>query len=142
MEAKQNAVIALHLDKKTPIQIVRSLKHLKVNERFVYRVIKRYKETGSVDDRPRSGRPKSARTQETVEKVKEEIRQNPGRSAREMAKELDISSSSMQLLLKKDIGLNSCKQQNVHELTATDINKIGRTNSQSRQKVVTSSESD
>lgn len=118
MEMKRNAVIALHLGKKSTMDIVRELKHLKIDRWFVYRTIKRYNETGSVNDRPRSGRPKSATTKKIVKKVRERIRQNPRRSANEMAKDMKISQSSMKRILDKDLGLKPYKHQKVHELTA------------------------
>ena len=118
MEMKRNVVIALHLGKKSPIQIVRLLKHLKINERFVYRTIERYNETGSVNDRPRCGRPKSATKKSTVKKVKKRINRNPRRSATQMAKDMGISRGSMSSILKNDLELKPYKRQKVHELTA------------------------
>ena len=118
MDMKRNAVIALHLGKKSTIEIVRLLKHLEIDRWFVYRTIKRYNETGSVNDRPRSGRPKSATSKKIVKNVRDRIRRNPGRSANEMAKEMNVSSSSMQRLLKNDLGLKPYKQQKMHKLTA------------------------
>lgn len=118
MEMKRNAVIALFLGKKSQIAIVRELKHLKINKSFVSRTIKRWNETGSVNDRPRSGRPKSATTKSTVKKVRERIRRNPRRSANQMAKEMEVSTGSMNSLLKKNLGLKAYKRQKVHELTA------------------------
>ena len=118
MEMKRNVVIAIHMGKKSPIQIVRALKHLEINKWFVYLTINRWNETGSVNDRPRSGRPKSATSKNTVKKVRERIRRNPRRSANEMAKEMEVSSSSMQRILENDLGLKPYKRQKVHELTA------------------------
>lgn len=111
MEMKRNAVIALYLGKKSTMDIVRELKHLKI-------VIKRYNETGTVNDRPRSGRPKSATTKSTVKKVKKRINRNPRRSATQMAKDMEISRGSMSSILKNDLGLKPYKRQKVHELTA------------------------
>ena len=118
MDMKRNAVIALHLCKKSTIEIVRMLKHLKINRTFVYRTIKRYNETGTVNDRPRNGCPKSATTKSTVKKVRERIRRNPRRSANQMAKEMEVSTGSMNSLLKNDLELKAYKRQKVHDLTA------------------------
>lgn len=118
MEVKRNAVIALHLGEKSVMEIVRALKHLNINRKFVYRTIKRWNETGSVNDRPKSGRPKSATSKNTVKKVKKRVDRNPRRSAREMAKEMSISTESMNRILKKDLGLKPYKRQKVHDLTA------------------------
>lgn len=118
MEMKRNAVIALYLGKKSTMQIVRDLKHLKIHKSFVCRTIKRWNETGSVKDKPRSGRPKSATTKSTVKKVRERIRRNLRRSANELAKELHVSTESMNRILKNDLGLKPYKRQKVHELSA------------------------
>lgn len=123
MEMKRKAVIALHLEKKSPIQIVRSLKRLKINEKFVYRTIKRYSETGGTNDRPRSGRPKSVTTENMVKKVKKLIDQNPNCSANRMATVMGISRQSVQRILKEELGLNPCKHQN--ELTVNNQGKVG-----------------
>lgn len=42
MQIKRNAIIALHLSKKSAMEIVRDLKQLKINQTWVYRTIKRY----------------------------------------------------------------------------------------------------
>lgn len=115
MDAKRDAVIALYLKKKSTLDIVRELKHLNVNRKFVYRTIKRYKETGDVKDKPRGGRPRSATKANIIANVKKLIEQNPKRSSNELAQEMGISRSSMARILKEDLGLKAYKCQNVQE---------------------------
>lgn len=118
MEMKRNAVVALYLGEKSTMEIVRELKHLKIHKSFVCRTIKRWNETGSVKDRPKSGRPKSATTKKVVDKVRKRIQRNPRRSAKEMAREMSVSSGSMSSILKNDLELKPYKRQKVHDLTA------------------------
>ena len=49
---------------------------LNVPARTAQEVIKRFKETGSYNDRPRSGRPRTARTPANKRKIKSRIQQN------------------------------------------------------------------
>ena len=81
---------------------------------MIFCTIKRFNETGSLLDRPRSGRPVSV---STVRMRKGRVLQNPRRSVRKMAKELKISRGSLQNIVKKDLGLSSYKRRKVHFLT-------------------------
>ena len=63
---------------------------------FVIRTIKRYQETGSVEDRTRSGRPCTVVTPKVCKAVREQIRRNPRRSMRKMASTIKISHRSVQ----------------------------------------------
>ena len=49
---------------------------LNVPARTAQEVIKRFKETGSYNDRPRSGRPRTARTPANKRKIKGRIQRN------------------------------------------------------------------
>jgi hypothetical protein len=113
-------------EKKSTMEIVRLLKHLKINETFMHHTIKRSNETGSMNDRPRSGHPKSATTKKIVKNVEDRIRRNPRRSANEMPKHMEISFGSMQGILEKDRVHKPYKHQKLHELTAKQ-KKVRRT---------------
>ena len=103
MELKRNSLIALYLSGKSQPAIVRELSHLKVNKMFVYRSIKCYNHTDSIAKRYGGGRRKTATSPEMVQKVKARLDRNPRRSGNQMAKELKISQSSMQRLLKNEL---------------------------------------
>lgn len=59
-----------------------------------------------------------------VKRVRERIRRNPAQSGRKIAKQLNMSKSSMHRILKIDLGLHAYKKQRVHGLT--DKNKLAR----------------
>jgi transposase len=86
------AVVELYKQGRKPKFIIDTLG---VNRRFVNRAIKRFKEQGSSDDRPRSGRPRSADTPTNRRKIRMRVKRNPERSMRKMGKELKIGKSSV-----------------------------------------------
>jgi len=97
--------------------IVKALKNLKIGERKIYRTIKRLTETGSVADRKRSGRPRSVRTPELVNKVKCRLWRNPVQSLRKMASQVYVSPRTLRRIVKEDLGLTSYKKRKVQALT-------------------------
>lgn len=117
MDAKRLAVVGLHLAGKSKAQIVRELAHMNVHKSFVYRVIKRYIDTGSVDKRSNGGPKRSARSPEMVKKVHWRIQRNPRQSANKMAVSLKISRRSIQRILKTDLQLKPLKIHKVQDLT-------------------------
>jgi len=62
----------------------------------VYRLAKKFDETGSVEDAPGRGRRKSVNTDENMQLVSQNYRLNPQTSQRQAARELDISRSTLQ----------------------------------------------
>ena len=84
------AVIALHKVGMPPPRIFATLKSLQISERFVYRTIQRFSETGSVNDRHRSGRPRTVRTPQAVKAVAASIRRYPVRTQSVMSREMAI----------------------------------------------------
>lgn len=89
----------------------------KSRRRFVYRTIKRYQETGSAFDKPRSGRPVTVTTTRMKNIVRSRIWRNPRRSMRKMASDLKISQGSLRNIVKRDLGLSSFKRRRVHFLS-------------------------
>ena len=88
------AVIALHKCGKSDSQIFKLLKALKISKNFFYRAIKSYEELWGVEDRARSGRLKSVRTEAAVKTVKERIRLNSLWKQNIMSRELNIPTQS------------------------------------------------
>ena len=65
-------------------------KSLKVSRILVWRTLKRYDETGEIQNRPGQDRPRTARTPKLVKSTREKIRRNPKRSIQNLAKEPNI----------------------------------------------------
>ncbi|TKR88848.1 hypothetical protein L596_013027 [Steinernema carpocapsae] len=98
-----NAAVSLHRQGWKNYRI----STLKLKKYDVSRVLKRYKETG-VADRPRSGRPVEVRTKPIKIRIRWEVKQNPERSLRKMAKELEIGDGCVQRIVKKYLKLEDC----------------------------------
>ena len=108
-------------------EIFRILKNEKVGRRLIHRTIQRYKYTGSVKDRPRSGRPRTVRTRNLKAKLCKRIVRNPRRSIRKMAKEFKISDRPLRRVVHDDLGLKSLRRRKVHMLTtAIKKKRLGR----------------
>ena len=60
MERDRTSIIHFFLRGKSPGEIMKALEIPQKRRKFVYRTIKRYQDTGSVVDKPRSGRPVTA----------------------------------------------------------------------------------
>jgi inhibitor of nuclear factor kappa-B kinase subunit alpha len=116
MPTNQNreAIIALHRKGKTQKEIISALK---VPQSTVSRAIKRFKELGTSEDRPRSGRPVTATTPKMVKRIRERIRRNPNRSMRKMAKQLKISEWSVRQIVHKRLRMRSYAFAAGHDLS-------------------------
>lgn len=112
------AVIALLKCKMKKSDIFKTLRPLGNSRMFVYRCIKLFEETGDIKDRPRSGRPRTVRTQQVIKAVKARIQRNPLRKQKIMAREMNITQKSMSRIIKKDLGLGAFKRRTGHLLTA------------------------
>ena len=73
------------------------IKALKLPRSTVNNVLKRYKETGRASNRPRSGRPRTARTPQLIKSVREKIRRNPDRNISQLAGERQLLSEAKKL---------------------------------------------
>lgn len=113
-EAKRLAVVELYQLGKTQKEIGETLT---LSRRTIENTIRRHRETGGIQDRPRSGRPRTSITPVNIRKVRDKVRQEAKRSMRKMAKELQISRGSVQDIVKEHLGLRSIKMQKTHALT-------------------------
>lgn len=93
--------------------------------------VKKFEETGSTLDKPKSGRPRLSRTEENVERVNQSVRVDPDLSIRKRASALNVHRSSLHRILRKDLKLQPYKIQLVQELKPQDpiqrlefVNKI------------------
>ncbi|KAK3868152.1 hypothetical protein Pcinc_026438 [Petrolisthes cinctipes] len=82
-------------------------------------LINRFEEQGAVSDRPRSGRTRTARTDETREQVRKSIEENPGTSTRRQSRQLGISRTSL-LRVLRSLNLFPYKVQLVQQLKPKD----------------------
>ena len=86
----------------------------------VKRLIEKFRETGSVGDAKHTGRPKTSRSNVNIEAVRESVGDNPGTSIRRRGQELQISRSSLQRILTKDLCLHAYKIQLIQQLKPND----------------------
>lgn len=117
MDVKRQLVLNLHKKGLRQVDIFRKLQTDNINLRFIQRTIKRYKEHGTVDVKRKPGKKRSVRTKDLVKKVRKKILRNNKRSARILAREHNISRSSMRRVLKEDLGMKPLKKTRTHGLT-------------------------
>ena len=87
------------------------VKQLRVCWKTVFNAWKQFQETGTTSGKPIPGRPRSICTKSVVSAVKKKMKRNPQRSVRKVAKEANISRSSMQRIVKNDLQLCPYKKQ-------------------------------
>ena len=121
---EQRAAIKLFHDNGfSPASIAKQLAKVHIGERKVYRTIKRLRETGTIADRKRSGRPRSVRTPALVNKVKCRLLRNPKQSINHMASQLKVKRSTLQRVVKFDLGLRPYKLRKLQGLTQDQRDK-------------------
>ena len=98
-----NDVIEEYCKKKLPPSEIFWLMKEVVSRRGVYKAVKRFKDTGTCAPRIRTDPERTVRTKKLIKKVREKLRRNPARSARQLAKDYSVSMSSMQRILKDDL---------------------------------------
>ena len=116
IKENRTAVIALYKCNKSPSDIFKILKPLKISKKFVHRAIKRYRQLSSLDDRPRSGRPRISRTPAVIKAVGARIRRNPRRKQKIMAREMKISARTMSRIIQEDLHLRAYRRRTGHRL--------------------------
>jgi transposase len=91
-----------------------------MNQSTVQRMIKKFEETGSIMDSKLPVRHHSRRSVDNIAAVRESVAESPGSSSRHRLQKLDITRSTMQRTLKKDLHLLDYKIQLTKELKSTD----------------------
>jgi len=86
----------------------------------VKRLIEKFREVGSVGDAKHTGRPKTSCSNVNVEAVIESVAENPRTPIRRSRQELQITRSSLQHILTKDLCLYAYKNQLVQQLKPND----------------------
>ena len=85
----------------------------------ILNLVKKFDETGSLEDKPRSGRPRSISTDENKERVLEAFEENPTTTQRRASLELNLSRGSLQRMMK-ELGLKPYRPQLLHALNEDD----------------------
>ena len=114
MAIDRNIVIKLHKSGETNVEIA---KRLKMNRSTVWKIVKKFKETGNTLDREGRGRKRSIRTRQLVKNTREKLRRDPRRSCRGLAAAAGVSKSTMHQVLRDDLGLKPFKMLHRQELT-------------------------
>ena len=111
-------MLMLHLAGKRPMEIFKELASVGVKKDFVYRTLRRYRNTGTVDTQQGRASNRTATGATNVKKVRDRLRYDPGRSIRKLAADLQISSASVHTILHRDLQKKAYKLQEQHRLTS------------------------
>ena len=113
----RSTIISLFMAGNSNGEIFRILKNQNVGRRLIHRTIQRFKDTGTVQDRPRTGRSRIIRTRNLKEKLRKRIARNPRRSIRKMAQDFQISDRSLRRVIHDDLGIKALRRKKVQMLT-------------------------
>ena len=86
----------------------------------IYKIIRKFEETGSVKNAPKSGRPKTSRSDENISALQVLMEESPENSIRRTSSETGISKSSVHNIIRRDLELYPYKIQIMQSLTITD----------------------
>lgn len=117
MSEQRGAIISLHESGKRQCDIVNILG---VSRQLVSSAIKRYVELGSIGDRPGRGRKRTVRTARNRHIIKQRLVRNPHTKVRKMSRDLGISRSTVQRIVKCDLQLIPYKLRKAQLLTEKD----------------------
>ena len=120
---KRSAITQLFLNGASKAKIFRDLGSTKYSRSFISRTVKRFKETGKIEDKHRSGRPRTIRTGANVRKIRQMLTRKPTLSHRSVAARARISRASARRIITKDHKLQSYKKSQTEALTRTTIEK-------------------
>lgn len=93
-----------------------------ISQSGISNLIKKFRETGSISNMQRTGRPKSATNEDKVLNVMLSVQETPKVSTREIAENLEMSYKSVHRILRKE-KLLPYKQQLIHELNEDDFDR-------------------
>jgi transposase len=82
-------------------------------------IARKFDETETIEDEPRSGRPRSISTDENRERVRAAFEEDPETSTRRASLELDLSRTSLRRMMK-ELGLKPYRPQLLHALNEDD----------------------
>ncbi|KAI1712059.1 helix-turn-helix domain-containing protein [Ditylenchus destructor] len=120
MAAQRAAIIELYQNGSRVNEIARLLN---IHHQSVTKTISRYNELGSLEDRPRTGRPPVQRVQKAKVLIKAKISRNPKQSQRKLAKQYGISRATVSNLVKEELGSCPYKMQKAIALSNEEKRK-------------------
>lgn len=86
----------------------------------ILRLVKKFKSVGNVRDKPHTGRVKTARTPDNIERVRQSVLQSPKTSSHLRSLQLQMSETTVRRVLKSDLQLFPYKIQIKQSLTEAD----------------------
>ena len=89
----------------------------------IRRLASRFEQSGTTIDARRPVRPRSSRTADNIDLVRESVAENPEISTRRRSAQLKLSRRSLQRILVQDLNLFPYKMQLVHKLQPRDNEK-------------------
>lgn len=121
-QEKAQCVLWFH-ETKSPISVQRTFRtsygRSPPDVKSIKRWYEKFKETGSVEDLPRSGRPSVSEA--TVDRVRQSFQRSPSKSTRQASRELQIPQASVVKILHKRLRLHAYKVQIVQALQPNDL---------------------
>ena len=116
MAIDRETIVSLH--KKGESNSTLEKEH-QIRRETVWKVVKKFRETGQTSNRPGQGRKRTVRTKRIIKNTREKLRTNPRSSATKLAAEAEINQTSMSRILKEDLKTFPYKMQKRYELTPT-----------------------
>jgi transposase len=92
----------------------------KFSHSFIYKTIKQFRETSSLNDRPKSDRSRTKATGGTIERVKQLIKSNPCSFLMKLAKHVSTSKTTVHCIVKEHLRPKAFKKVPVQMLSSTD----------------------
>ncbi|KAI1714437.1 putative molybdopterin binding domain-containing protein [Ditylenchus destructor] len=120
MAAKRAAIIELYKNGTRVNEIARLVN---IHHQNVTRTISRYKELGTLEDRPRTGRPPVQRVQKAKVLIEAKISRFSKRSQRKLAKQHGISRATGRNMVKEELGSYPYKLRKAIALTDEEKRK-------------------
>lgn len=93
------------------------------NPTTIGRLVRKFVETGAVDDRPKVGKTKSIRTEPNIAAVRDSIQMDPTLSVACRAQKLGIPRTTLRRIMQNDLNLQavtSIKTTNIEDLKKND----------------------
>ena len=92
----------------------------KYSRKFIKYTINRYLETGSINDRKRTGKPRTVTTKKMIEKVRSALKRNSNRLQKKLANQYKTSKTMIHKILTEDLGFKAFKKSKRHGFGCTN----------------------
>ena len=120
---KRAVVMAFFQQGKSHNKIYNLLDKKEYSRQFIKYTINRYLETGSINDRKRTGKPRTVRTKKMIEKVMSARKRNSNRLQTKLANQYETSKTTIHKILREDLELKAFKKAKCHVLTIAQKKK-------------------